>query len=280
MVKELQELLGDEYCVTSEGANIAISKGSVKIRADNVPRNCDVRCLAEDVAEIIHNCDRYAEEVMQQQNYQYSLVNRERYSNEFQQCRKDVVGDIVAVVTVNLGSVRENYSARGVVGQDSVAKVCDVTEEFWEGIRKRTIERYPTVWAVLDIENFAVLPEGVLPFQPMPVGGIELPKCGMVVITNTAQLNGAINAFDTELLDVLAVRNQCDVVVLPSSIHEGIVMRMLEGDELDSVYSLTELVREANKTVPPKEILSQFAYVYRKDKKELEVINEDFRDRS
>ena len=80
---------------------------------------------------------------------------------------------------------------------------------------------------------------------------------GQIVLTNNTGINGAIAMCDSWLLGEIADRYKSDLVILPSSIHEIIVLPMTEKEL--SVYD--RMVYEVNEEqLPPEEVLSNHAY--------------------
>ena len=85
----------------------------------------------------------------------------------------------------------------------------------------------------------------------------------MYVISNTTRVNGAAAMFYEDALSGLAEQMETDLFILPSSIHECIVV----STELGTPESLAEMVQEVNGTqVAEDEFLSD--HVYRFDAKE------------
>ena len=69
--------------------------------------------------------------------------------------------------------------------------------------------------------------------------------------------------FDTEVMSKIAERIGGDIVVIPSSIHESILLKKQKDTDFDI---LRELVKEVNRTkLHPTEILSDEVYQYSRD---------------
>ena len=81
-----------------------------------------------------------------------------------------------------------------------------------------------------------------------------------IVITNKSKTNGATAMCDHELLDEIAKKYKADLVILPSSIHECIVIPFTTGMVFED---FNMMVKEVNETqVDPVEQLSDHAYYY------------------
>lgn len=89
------------------------------------------------------------------------------------------------------------------------------------------------------------------------------------VLTNRLRTNGAAAMYYPDLLQAFSAKNGKDTAVLPSSIHE-VLLLPLDGKE--DVNALRETVRSVNAShVIPKERLSDNVYIYRKDTGQLRV---------
>ena len=92
----------------------------------------------------------------------------------------------------------------------------------------------------------------------------EFEKCPMYVLTNRIKLYGACCILYKNLLEEFAKQLKNDLYIIPSSIHE--VLLVPKSDAYTGEY-LTELVREVNATqLQPEDVLSDHVYYYsRKD---------------
>ena len=81
----------------------------------------------------------------------------------------------------------------------------------------------------------------------------------MYVVSKQGGVNGAIAMMDKEALQTLSDRLGGDLHVLPSSVHEVIVIRAEEGNE----HELENMVKHINETeVPVEDRLSDHIYYY------------------
>jgi len=91
--------------------------------------------------------------------------------------------------------------------------------------------------------------------------GVELIE--MYALSNKEKQYGAAYMFDTEVMSKIAERIGGDIVVIPSSIHESILLKKQKDTDFDI---LRELVKEVNRTkLHPTEILSDEVYQYSRD---------------
>lgn len=86
----------------------------------------------------------------------------------------------------------------------------------------------------------------------------------MIVVSNKTGHYGASTICDMEILDGLAKDYESNLLIIPSSIHECIV---IPTNQLDmDVEEATEIVKTVNTTeVPEEEILSDHVYIFNKE---------------
>ena len=89
----------------------------------------------------------------------------------------------------------------------------------------------------------------------------------MYVLSNKTKIFGAAVMLYSEVLKKFAEKKQTDLFILPSSVHEVIIIPKTEGMEWKK---LQEMVIEVNATqVEDIEILSDSVYCYSREKDEL-----------
>ena len=92
----------------------------------------------------------------------------------------------------------------------------------------------------------------------------EIRDADMYVLHNRNGLYGASALFCQNVCDKIADLLKCNFYLIPSSIHEWILVpeREWQGRE-DSLHELSEMVRTVNREqVDPEEVLSDHAYYY------------------
>lgn len=96
------------------------------------------------------------------------------------------------------------------------------------------------------------------------------PSFPMYVISNRQKVNGAIEILNRNILEKAAIMLGEDFWVLPSSIHEWILLPMRNKQE-DKEY-IRSMVREINDTqVAYEEVLSNNLYIYRQATGKIEI---------
>lgn len=94
-------------------------------------------------------------------------------------------------------------------------------------------------------------------------------KREMYIMTNTIGINGATVVIYQDILKDFAKKMRCDFYILPSSIHEVILVPYEENMEPET---LQEMVNEVNLSqVPEEEVLSDRVYIYRRETNSVEI---------
>ena len=119
------------------------------------------------------------------------------------------------------------------------------------------------------------MPELLMPMQDLveEMTGVKLhqeDEIRMYVLTNRAKLNGASAMLYSDKIKELAKRLQSDLMILPSSVHEVLLL----PDDHEQEYAFyRQMVEEVNTTqVEPEEILSYSLYRYSREKAVIEEI--------
>lgn len=85
----------------------------------------------------------------------------------------------------------------------------------------------------------------------------------MFVVSNRPRINGAINMLNLKLLQKLAVAVSSDLYIIPSTVHEIIlvpVKKDMSREELDRI-----ILSINSEEIKPQDILSDHSYYYHKD---------------
>ena len=94
----------------------------------------------------------------------------------------------------------------------------------------------------------------------------DMPDPGMYVLSNSSKSFGAAAILDTETMDKIEAEVG-DFYILPSSVHETLIVPIRENMELSD---LEAMVQEVNATqVAPNEVLSDHVYKYDSQNKEI-----------
>mgnify|MGYP000003845791 FL=1 len=120
---------------------------------------------------------------------------------------------------------------------------------------------------LLDVEKMAYGIKDEIPLNDGKKLGF-----GMYTLTNTEQFNGAAAMFYPGVLEQLAEKFGRNYFVIPSSVHEVIVVPEETGIEAEE---LQNMINAVNPDVAPEEVLSDTLYEYDAKQKILYVV-EDF----
>ena len=92
---------------------------------------------------------------------------------------------------------------------------------------------------------------------------IEDCSANMYILTVEDNLNGAAVILYPDVLKGIAEKMRCKkFFIIPSSIHETIIVPMFSEDDFEA---LSQMVKEVNATqLKPEDVLSDHAYVYRR----------------
>lgn len=118
------------------------------------------------------------------------------------------------------------------------------------------------------------MPEVLLPLkmllEEMTGMNVEENDLPLYVLTNKERMFGASAMLYSEKMKELADRLRSDLLILPSSVHEVL---LLSDDRKQEYEFYRQMVHEVNTTqVDPEEILSFNLYRYDREKKEIEEI--------
>lgn len=98
----------------------------------------------------------------------------------------------------------------------------------------------------------------------------EKNKISMYVLSNKQKLNGAACMLYPDILKNFAEEKKCDLYILPSSVHEVI---LLPVSQQTSGAALVDMVTEINKTqVEEIEVLADSVYCFRRDRNCIEKL--------
>lgn len=95
----------------------------------------------------------------------------------------------------------------------------------------------------------------------------------MFVVSNVSRYMGAAVMAYAGAMKKIAAELEDDLIILPSSLHEVILMRYRDVEEMDKIDQLKEMVNDVNTTqVAPEEILSYSIYRYDRADDKISII--------
>ena len=191
-------------------------------------------------------------------NVEYQLVNREKNRERLEQIPYEEYLDLALIYRYRVSDV-EDGAAYLTVTRD-LAKKLDITEEeLAEAARKNEESKeYKVVTMASVIAELMGVSEEML-----AQGGPQ-----MYVASNESKLNGASAMLNVKWFRELADKVEDDLYILPSSIHELIMVPASQMETED----LREMVASVNATeVSENEILSNTVYRYNREEDEIKV---------
>ena len=92
----------------------------------------------------------------------------------------------------------------------------------------------------------------------------------MFVLSNIGNHNGAAAVCYKDILDRFSQKVEDDLVILPSSVHETILLPLQKSNNMES---LREMVYDSNRTVlDQSEFLSDSVYLYSRKDRQLMIV--------
>ena len=103
-----------------------------------------------------------------------------------------------------------------------------------------------------------------------PVNEKDISAVPMHVMSNEPRVNGAVTICYKDSLKDFAQKLDSDVVILPSSVHETILLPLEDNTDFDE---LKDMVHHVNRTqLDREEFLSDNIYLYRRDTDNIEIV--------
>ena len=202
-------------------------------------------------------------------------------------CTWEVVKSYVKPFVFNLEKNREYIEKTQCVYQErlDLAYACYIEiidEETRDTAMMNVSEGMLELWGISEQELFETAEQNaVYEVKPMSVLIKELTKQpmrneleheadAMHVISNEYRRRGAAGIFNTELIQKRTEELGCNFYILPSSLHEIILMREDMASEMET---LREMVEEVNSTqVLVEDYLSDSIYYYDRETKKVTIV--------
>ena len=197
------------------------------------------------------------------------VVNKEFNEERLKGIPHTDMGDLAVTYHVDLGGgedgqmsvavSNEMMDKYGVTVEDMHEKAC----ENMENLTPAKFNTMADVLAEIMIPGYEELGEDEKAERREELG---LPDGGMYVLSNESKAFGAAAMLDSEMMDKIE-KEVGEFYILPSSVHEVIIVPMKDGMELSE---LEAMVQEVNATqVAPNEVLSDHVYKYDSKLKEI-----------
>ena len=183
------------------------------------------------------------------------------------------IEDMAVIYVIDLGSGAEGHMSSPITYD--LMKRYGVDTQMLHEIAIHNLAKSEIVFkSMKDALMEIMFPDGVPEEDPLAEILSAEDEIPMYVLSNAEKLNGAASVLDKDTMETISEMLGGDFVVIPSSIHEVIILPMddnVDKDELEGI------IREVNTgQVAPEERLSYHAYQYdsgkhslmRMDKKE------------
>lgn len=199
------------------------------------------------------------------------LINAEMNTSYLADKPHTMVEDLAVTYAIDLG---ENVGGRMTSPiTNSLMKKYDITTEQLHEIAMNNLANSQIEFRTMrDVLVEMLFPDGISPDDPrsfMLPPEEESPS--MFVLTNGTKLNGATAILDSKTMENIAERLGGDFIVLPSSIHETIVLPLTPDMDRNALETMVQDVNAGQ--VAPQERLSDHVYMY--DSKEKELVLAD-----
>ena len=184
------------------------------------------------------------------QNVVFQLINTEQNKEKLGEVVHREFMDLSIIYRVIVKSNDEGVSG-GMIHKDLAKALGFSEQELFECAKENTQRIFPLVTKDMG-EMLGELE-----------GGVDLQPIGMYVITNTSGINGAVGMLYNDKLSEVAEKLNSDLYIIPSSIHEVLVIKAEEG-MINEVSKMISEVNNNNDVVPKEDVLSNQPYFYNK----------------
>lgn len=188
----------------------------------------------------------------------YKLVNAEANKELLEQVPYEKVLDLAKVYYVSVNT--EEFGSGTVLVHNKHLELWEITaEQLKEIAEDNTPKLFPaeTVWMGDILKGYCNDEEITKELEDMK------KCCPMYVMSNAQKVLGAATMYYPDTVKSFAEELEKDVLIIPSSTHEIIMMPMSADAD---IVQLREMVHEVNRTqVPDEEILSDSVYIYSRE---------------
>lgn len=136
-------------------------------------------------------------------------------------------------------------------------------KDAWANMRKQ----FPVVFQ--HIEDVIYGSQEEIPLEPGELDR-EVTDRSMFVLSNREKVQGAAYMFDENILEKIAEKLNSSLIILPSSIHETIIMKETEDMDMDFMRGMVMDVNEM--VVEPEQQLSDEIYHYDRETHTLSLV--------
>ena len=187
------------------------------------------------------------------------LIHAKKNKNLLEQVPHILFYDLAIVFLCNVSDCIDNYASILIYNQHLPLWNVD-TEDLYEIAKINSVKMLPPRLDNLH-DVFKEITDESLDF---------LEELNISILTNPYKVYGATCMVYPNLLDEIADIYQDDIILIPSSVHEVMILPKNNLPEKYSLENLTEMVKEVNDTeLLDSEVLSNHIYFYHRDTKEI-----------
>lgn len=182
------------------------------------------------------------------------IFNKELNSEYLKDKPYKTVEDLAVIYAVNVGNDGDGQMTMPI--NNGLLEQYGISIDELDKIAMDNLAKSDIVFKSMYDTLKEMIPEGMEEVLPPDDGT-------MYVLTNSSRMFGAAAILDKGTMDSIRKKLNSDFVVLPSSIHEVIILKVTP--ELMSVEEIKGMIGEINtSSLDPKEVLSDHPYLYTK----------------
>ena len=204
------------------------------------------------------------------------LINDEMNQDYLADKPHTAVEDLAVMYAVDLGGDKDGRMTAPITN-DLMERYGVSTEELHDIAMYNLSESQIEFKSMRDVMVEMMFPDGLREDDPralMLPPEEETPS--MYVLSNSEKINGASAILDSKTMEDISEKLGGDFVVLPSSIHEVIILPVDEDTDMKTLESMVQTINAGE--VSPEERLSDHVYMYDSQEKEL-VLADKFEER-
>jgi len=195
------------------------------------------------------------------------LVNAEMNTDYLADKPHTIVEDLAVIYAIDLGGSNDGHMTAPIT--DRLLESYGITEQELHDIAIHNLAESQIEFKTMrDVLVDMMFPDGIQEGDPR---AFMLPpeeeNPSMYVLSNSDKLNGAAAILDSKTMEDISEKLGGDFIVLPSSIHEVIVLPVNEDMDRQTLEAMVQDVNAGQ--VAPEERLSDHVYMYDSQAKEL-----------
>jgi len=204
----------------------------------------------------------------------FELVNTENNLDKLQNCPHREVGDL-SVIYKFLVSKNDTNRMTLPITNEIAEKIEASEEELFEVAYNNTKEITPfKILSMREMLMGNMFPDGISEDDPMLDMLLPPDDIGMYVLSNEGGLKGACGILYSDLLGEFADKFEADLIIIPSSIHEVIILPDIDlFNDKDMIRSMVSEINEG--VVAEEDRLSNNIYLFDRENREIKPIFDD-----